>query len=168
MRIRNVHERRIAAPIAQVGALLDTLASSSDRFWPHENWPAVTFDKPLQVGATGGHGTGPYMVTSYSPGKHIRFKFGGTRNGYHEFTLQEADDRVCLLRHTMQAKATLKSLLRWYLLIRLVHNALIEDLLDKVEGQFTPLQRPKGWSAPVILLRKKLGLTSIKAEYPTH
>ena len=41
MRMRNVHERRIVAPAARVGALLDTLASSDDRFWPHENWPAI-------------------------------------------------------------------------------------------------------------------------------
>ena len=30
----NVHERAIAAPAARVGALLDTLASDDDKFWP--------------------------------------------------------------------------------------------------------------------------------------
>jgi len=89
MRMRNVHERRIAAPAARVGALLDTLASSDDRFWPHENWPAITFDRPLQVGAWGGHGTGAYTVTSHAPGRHIRFEFSGSRHGRHEFTVQE-------------------------------------------------------------------------------
>jgi len=44
MRMSNGHERRIAAPTARVGTLLDTLASSHDRFWPHENWPAIRFD----------------------------------------------------------------------------------------------------------------------------
>jgi hypothetical protein len=72
--------------------LLDTLASADDKFWPHENWPSVKFNLPLQVGATGGHGTGPYAVSSYTPGRHIRFEFGGGRQGYHEFTLQEVDD----------------------------------------------------------------------------
>jgi hypothetical protein len=74
-----VHGGTIAAPAALVGALLDTLASADDKFWPHENWPAVKFNLPLQVGATGGHGTGPYTVSSYTPGRHLRFEFGGGR-----------------------------------------------------------------------------------------
>ena len=62
MKMSNVHERTIAAPAARVGALLDTLSSADDKFWPHENWPGVKFNLPLQFGATGGHGTGPYTV----------------------------------------------------------------------------------------------------------
>ena len=62
MKMSDVHERKIAAPAARVSALLDTLASADDKFWPHENWPGVKFNLPLQVGATGGHGTGPYAV----------------------------------------------------------------------------------------------------------
>ena len=58
MNMSNVHERTIAAPAERVGALLDTLASADDKFWPHENWPGVKFNLPLQVGVTGGHGTG--------------------------------------------------------------------------------------------------------------
>ena len=53
VRISNVHERTIAAPAARVGALLDTLSSADDKFWPHENWPSVKFNLPLQIGATG-------------------------------------------------------------------------------------------------------------------
>jgi hypothetical protein len=166
MRMSNVHERRIAAPAAQVGALLDTLASSDDRFWPHENWPAVRFDRPLQVGATGGHGTGPYTVTSYAPGKHIRFEFGGERDGYHEFTLEEAGDNISLLRHTMKAKLTVRSAYRWYVRIRPLHNALIEDLLDKVEGQLSHLDSPQLWSARVMRMRQERGMTPSKNGYP--
>jgi hypothetical protein len=70
MKMSNVHERTFAAPAALVGALLDTLASADDKFWPHENWPGVKFNLPLQVGATGGHGIGPYTVSSYTPGRH--------------------------------------------------------------------------------------------------
>ena|SRR5450755_3571779 len=95
MKMSNVHERKIAAPAARVGALLDTLSSVDDKFWPHENWPRVRFDLPLQVGASGGHGTGPYTVSSYIPGRHPRFELGGGRQGYHEFTLQEFDEMTC-------------------------------------------------------------------------
>jgi hypothetical protein len=162
----NVHERRIAVPATRVGALLDTMASNDDRFWPHENWSAIKFDRPLQVGATGGHGTAPYTVTSYAPGKHIRFEFRGERDGYHEFTLQEAGDWTCLLRHTTKVRLTVKSAYRWYVQIRPLHNALIEDLLDKVEGQLTSLEWPQVWSARVRRLRQARGMTPIKSEYP--
>jgi hypothetical protein len=64
----------------------------------------------------------PYTVTSYAPGKHIRFEFGGTRDGYHEFTLREAGEGACLLRHTTKARLTIKSAYRWYVQIRPLHN----------------------------------------------
>ena len=38
--IRNVHARELAAPAAEVGALLDSLASDDDRLWPTD-WPPV-------------------------------------------------------------------------------------------------------------------------------
>ena len=79
MKLSNVHERTIAAPAARVGALLDTLSSDDDKFWPRENWPPVKFNLPLQVGAIGGHGTGPYTVSAYTPGRHLRFEFSGDR-----------------------------------------------------------------------------------------
>jgi hypothetical protein len=53
----NFHERTIAAPAARVGALLDTLASDDDKFWPHENWPGVKFNLPLLAEPPVGHGT---------------------------------------------------------------------------------------------------------------
>jgi hypothetical protein len=164
--MRNVHDRRIAVPATRVGALLDTLASSDDRFWPHENWSAMRLDRPLQVGATGGHGTAPYTVISYTPGEHIRFEFGGERDGYHEFTLEEAGNCTCLLRHTTKVRLTINSAYRWYVQIRPLHNALIEDLLDKVEGQLTNLDCPQVWSARVRRLRQARGMTPIKNKYP--
>jgi hypothetical protein len=40
-------------------------------------------------GYRGTRHTGPYTVSSYIPGQHIRFEFGGGRQGYHEFTLRK-------------------------------------------------------------------------------
>jgi len=162
MKMSNVHERTISAPVACVGALLDTLSSADDKFWPHENWPGVRFNLPLQVGAIGGHGTGPYKVSSYIPGRHIRFEFGGGRQGYHEFTLQEIDGATCLLRHTTKAKLTFNSACRWYFVTRPLHNALIEDLFDKVESQVAKVEHPQVWSMRVQKLRRKRGLSSVK------
>ena len=164
MEMSNIHERTIAACAARVGALLDTLASADDKFWPHENWPRVKFNLPLQVGATGGHGTGPYTVSSYTPGQHIRFEFGGGRQGFHEFTVQQTDDTTCVLRHITNAKLKSNSAWRWYLLIRPLHNALIEDLFDKVESQVAKVVHPQVWSVRVQNLRQERGMSPIKKE----
>jgi hypothetical protein len=167
MKMSNVHERRIAAPASRVGALLDTLSSTDDKFWPHENWPAVKFNLPLQVGATGGHGTGPYTVSSYTPGRYLRFEFGGGRQGFHEFTLQEVDDMTCLLRHALKAKLTFGTTARWYFLTRPLHNALIEDLFDKVESQVARVEHPQVWSSLVQRLRQERGMSPVKTRYRT-
>jgi hypothetical protein len=162
----NVHERTIAAPAARVGALLDTLASADDKFWPHENWPSVKFNLPLEVGAIGGHGTGPYTVSSYTPGQHIRFEFGAGRLGFHEFRVQQIDDTTCLLRHMTNARLKFNSAWRWYFLIRPLHNALIEDLFDKVEGQVAKVVHPQVWSSRVQKLRQERGMSPVKKEIP--
>jgi hypothetical protein len=166
MNMSNVHERTIAAPAERVGALLDTLASADDKFWPHENWPGVKFNLPLQVGVTGGHGTGPYTVSSHTPGRHIRFEFGGGRQGFHEFMLQEVDDMTCLLQHATKGKLTFNSAWRWYFRIRPLHNALIEDLFDKVESQVAKVVYPQVWSSRVQKLRHERGMSPVKNEIP--
>jgi hypothetical protein len=122
--------------------------------------------REIQSAATGrghrGHGTGPYTVSSYTPGQHIRFEFGAGRQGFHEFTLQEVDDMTCLLRHVTKGKLSFKSAWRWYFLIRPLHNALIEDLFDKVESQVAKVVYPQIWSARVQKLRRERGLSSVK------
>jgi hypothetical protein len=165
MRITNVHERRIAVPADRIGELLNTLASDNDMFWPHENWPAVKFDRPLQVGATGGHGTGPYTITSYSPGRHIRFDFvGGGRHGFHEFEIRPLAGGGSLLRHFLDAQPPLLGLYVWHARIRPLHDAVLEDLFDKVEAQVSRVARPQIWSARVIRLRAQRGLPAEKRE----
>jgi len=155
----NFHERMIAAPAARVGALLDTLASADDRFWPHEKWFALRLDRPLAVGARRDDGPRPQTVSSYTPGRQIRFEFNAPRNGFHEFVLEEAGDGGCLLRHTLRAKMTAQTALTWFLAIRPVHDALIEDLFDKVEGQVSDVAHPQVWSGRVKWLRQWLGMS---------
>jgi hypothetical protein len=164
MQITNVHERAIAAPAAQVGALLDTLASDNDRFWPHEDWPAVKFDGPLQVGATGGHGTGLYRIVAYTPGRHIRFEFvGDGRSGYHEFEIRPLTDGTSLLRHALKAQVPVLAIYLWHTRIRALHDAVLEDLLDKVEGRLASVAKPHAWSEKVIALRQQQGLSPARA-----
>lgn len=56
MKVLNVHERELRATSEQVGALIGSLASRNDLLWPRHIWPKMEFDRPLSVGATGGHG----------------------------------------------------------------------------------------------------------------
>ena len=67
MQILNIHERELKAPAVQVGALIDTLASAGDRLWPRHSWPHMQFDRPLGVGADGGHGPIRYRVEAMIP-----------------------------------------------------------------------------------------------------
>src|SRR5260370_26541130 len=145
MNMNNVHERTIAAPAARVGALLDTLASADDRFWPHEKWFAFKLDRPVAVGARGDGGPGPQTVSSYTPGRHIRFEFSAPRNGFHEFVLEEAGDGACLLRHTLRAKLTAQRALVWFFATRPVNGALIGDLFVKGEGERSDVARRQVW-----------------------
>lgn len=61
--IRNVHERVINAPIEALGALLDGLGQKDDRLWPSQSWTPMVLDRPLAVGADGGHGVIRYYVS---------------------------------------------------------------------------------------------------------
>ena len=73
---------------------------------------------------------------------------------------------TCLLRHAMKAELTLNSAWRWYFLIRPLHNALIEDLFDKVESQVARVEHPQVWSSRVQKLRHERGMSSVKNEMP--
>ena len=89
MRVINVHERELLATPEQVGALIDSLASDEDALWPNHSWPRMAFDRPLCVGATGGHGPVRYFVGEYVPGQAIRFHFTGPKgfSGYHGYEM---------------------------------------------------------------------------------
>ena len=56
MKVLNIHERELEADAARIGALINSLASKEDRLWPKHVWPRMEFDRPLGVGANGGHG----------------------------------------------------------------------------------------------------------------
>lgn len=90
MKVRNVHERNLKVPSSRVGKLLDSLASPEDELRPHQNWPPMKFDRPLEVGAIGGHGPIRYTIQDYEPGQYIRFRFSRPRgfNGTHSFEIE--------------------------------------------------------------------------------
>jgi hypothetical protein len=155
VRVVNVHERLLLSSVDEVGALIDSLSSRRDRLWPCESWPRMRFDRPLQVGASGGHGPIRYDISAYKPGQSITFRFRAPRGfeGTHRFEIVRAANGI-VLRHTLEMNARGRALVTWPLLFRPLHDALIEDCLDKAERAVTNrVQRPAVWSRHVRALR---------------
>lgn len=155
MHVRNVHEREFPLPLATVGALIDSLASRDDRLWPAGKWPSMRFDKPLAVGAVGGHGPVRYSVEEYRPSHSIIFRFSAPRgfNGTHRF---EVEDRLghTVLRHVIEMRATGPARLSWPLFFRPLHDVCLEDCLDRATVSLgISLPHPAHYSIYVRLLR---------------
>lgn len=133
--IRNTHERSLSASVDCAGRLLDGLSSDDDRLWS-KNWPPMRFDRPLCVGARGGHGPIRYDVVTYDPGQRVVFQFTAPRgfNGTHSYEILEAGEHV-ILRHDLQMTISGPALFTWPFAFRPLHDALIEDTLDNT-GRF--------------------------------
>jgi hypothetical protein len=163
MAVLNIHQRGLACPHGAPGALIDRLASGQDGLWPWRTWPPMRFDRPLAVGARGGHGPVRYTVTDYVPGRWIRFGFTGPRGflGFHEFTVSQAGDGA-VLRHTLAMQLRGPARLSWPLVFRPLHDALIEDSLDCAEHATTEHANTEQagqaarWSLYVRVLRRLL------------
>lgn len=151
----NVHERHLHAPPAHVGRLLDTLAGPHDRLWPVASWPPLRLDRPLAVGATGGHGPIRYTVDTYLPGTAACFRFAPSLgDGGHCLLVLPGDGGGTVLRHELKAELCGRMRLAWPVAVRWLHDALIEDLLDRAEAAVDgAVARPARWSPWVRLLR---------------
>jgi len=135
--VHNLHEREIAAPADAVGMLIDSLASKNDRLWPRNEWPAMRLDGPLRVGAAGGHGPVRYFVTHYKPGRRVEFQFTNPAgfNGRHSFTAISRTKNSTILRHELAMSPSGTAVLTWPLFFRPLHDALIEESLDRAENE---------------------------------
>jgi hypothetical protein len=159
MRVRNIHERFLPAPPSRVGTLLDALATPADPLWPHSRWPALRLDRPLAVGAVGGHGPIRYTVEAYEPGRHVRFRFTGPSGflGTHAFLVEPTPDGTTRLRHELLMRTAGWARLTWPVVFRPLHDALIEDALDRAAlASGVPAAAP-AWSPWVHVLRVLLG-----------
>ncbi|OLT24436.1 hypothetical protein BJF83_24225 [Nocardiopsis sp. CNR-923] len=156
MAVHNLHERRLPVAPEHVGALVDTLSSPDDRLWPRHDWPAMRLDSPLTTGARGGHGPVRYTVEEYLPGRLVRFRFGAPRgfDGFHEFTVRPDGSTGAVLGHLVSMRLRGPAHLTWPLAFRWLHDALIQDCLDRAERALTGTVRaPARWSPYVRLLR---------------
>jgi hypothetical protein len=160
MSILSVHDRRFAGVTPEAAAhLIDGLSSADDRLWPHRTWPPMRFDRALGEGAAGGHGFVRYHVSEYRPGSLVRFHFSAPRGlrGEHRFMLVEHGDG-CRIDHVIEGSTAWWFKPAWYLLVRPLHDALLEDALDRAELDLTDsVAEPARWSWWVRLLRKTFG-----------
>lgn len=155
MRVLNIHQREIAAAEATVGALLDSLASPADSLWPKESWPAMRFDRPLGVGAAGGHGPIRYAVEEFVPGRRVVFRFTGPRGfkGGHRLEILPAGEDRTILRHRMAMETEGPALLSWPLIFRPLHDELLEDALARAQTACGLVPDVNAWSPWVRFLR---------------
>ncbi len=157
--VNNVHERLFNThlTIAMAGELIDRLGEGrNDALWPAGYWPPIRFDRPLGVGAVGGHGPIRYFVEAYEPGRSIRFRFTAPRGfvGTHVFDVRSVAPETVQFRHALTMRLEGMARLSWPLIYRWLHDALIEDALDCAEANCTsqPVKKRR-WSLWVRLLR---------------
>jgi hypothetical protein len=157
MNVRNVHERRIPAPLPRVGALLDGLGGPSDRLWPGDRWPPMRREGSWETGTRARHGPVRYIVEAWEPGRLIRFRFTRPRgfDGIHQFSVEEAEGGT-LLRHELVMRARGWALLSWPLVFRPLHDAVIEDGLDRAAATLGDAPSGRRWPLRVRMLRRLL------------
>ncbi len=134
---------------------MSTLSSDQDLVWPNRYWPRMKLDKGLVLGARGGHGPIGYFVQALEEGKRVRFEFTRPRGfyGYHEFEVNAIDEHTTVVRHNLIMDAKGLAVLSWTLIYRPLHDALVEDALDKIDHHFSQEKKKTEWSVWVKILR---------------
>ncbi len=158
MKVLNIHKRTLNQPKNKISELLETLSTKNDRIWPKEKWPEMKFENGIQVGAKGGHGPIRYSVEKYNPNEIIQFRFSRPDgfNGIHKFEIKELTDKQTEIKHTIDMNTEGKGTLIWIFAIRSLHDALIEDGLDKLENNFSGDLKSTKWNMWVKFIRKQI------------
>lgn len=157
MHVLNVHKRKYDLPKKEIAKMLKTLASTNDQVWPKEKWPKMKLQKGLSEGSKGGHGPIGYYVQSITEDEVV-FKFTKPKgfNGVHKFNLTEISETSSELKHTIDIHIKGKALLLWHFGIRSLHDALIEDGMDKIHNKIMGQSKTTKWSLWVKVLRSIL------------
>jgi hypothetical protein len=115
----------------------------------------MEFDRPLSVGARGGHGPIRYFVEAYVPGQSIKFRFTGPVgfDGFHGYERMKTIADTVVLRHTLEMTTHGLAVLSWPVVYQPMHDALIEDSLATAEASLGQAPRIQPWSLWVRVLR---------------
>jgi hypothetical protein len=154
MKVLNIHEKKLPTTTVRAGALIDSISSPADALWPYHCWPRMQFDRPLAVGAVGGHGPIGYNIAEYLPGQSITFTFTRPKgfHGRHGFDVIAEDDGV-ILRHTLTMDTAGLASITWPLIYRPLHDALLTDCLTQAEASLGLTAPVAKWSLLVRFLR---------------
>lgn len=133
--LRNVHERIVQAPAETVGALVDRLSAPGDPLFPTPVWPAMVLDRPLGIGADGGHGRIHYRVTAHEPGRSVRFDMtgDGLGTGYHRLDVEPLGPDRCRISHILEVTMNMGTFAFFKLAIEPVHDTMVEEIFDNAE-----------------------------------
>jgi hypothetical protein len=155
MPVLNIHQRQLGIDASGAAELIDKLASPDDVLWPWRTWPPMRFREGLREGARGGHGPVRYQIESYTPGQAIHFRFTSPRGfeGSHYFELDRQHPPGVILRHVIDMRLRGTARLSWPLLFRPLHDALLEDALDRAETFAGRVPESKPYSLWVRWLR---------------
>lgn len=168
--VTNIHERRLPVPAATMGPLVGRLGSADDPLWPARGWPRMTLEGPPAVGVHGRHGPIRYRVTDYRPGRSIDFTFdeGVGLRGLHRLEVVPEGPQACTVRHVVEGRTTGTMRLVWPLAMRWLHDALVEDLMDRAElAAGTGPAQPATWSPWVRVLRRATAPRARAVDVPT-
>lgn len=152
MRIRNIHERVVDADSDDMAPLLAAMGQPDDALYP-PLWEPMRLDGPLAVGASGTHGT----ISAYERGRRVEFTFpdGIGVTGTHTFTVTTLGPGRSLVRHEVDADARPHAWLAWKALIEPSHDAVLEQVLDRLQAAVgAPPASPTALSAYARLLRR--------------
>ena len=122
----------------------------------------MRFDRPgLPPGARGGHGPVAYRIRHHEPGHSITFEFLGRPRGlrgHHQFVVQATGVTSCVLWHLSDIDASRPMTFTWAPFWGPLHDALIEDALDKALAATTGQPwSPGQWPRYVRALRALAG-----------
>lgn len=160
MRVSNVHERTVRTEKAVAREVFESLATKRDRLWPRKLWPPIRLNAPKEKMGAGGHGPIRYRVAGHEVGRKTTFTFeqsGLSRGmvGAHFFELLETAGGEFTARHEIAVDLRWPAILLWPLLIRPLHDALVEDAFDNFERATTnQVSSPNRHSAYVRFLRR--------------
>jgi hypothetical protein len=112
--------------------------------WPHGVWPELRPD---------GIGFLRHELLEHERGKSRRYRITGPDGftGWHGWDVTPTG-----LRHVVEAECRGWSRLAWPLVIRPIHDALHEDVLDEAEAALGGLPPAREWSLWVRVLRRAL------------
>ncbi len=123
-----------------MGALVD----DPTRMWPHGHWPELRPD---------GIGFLRHEPLEHERRKSRRFRITGPDglSGWHGWDV--ISNGTTVLRHVVEAECRGWSRLAWPLVIRPIHDALHEDVLDRAQAALGGSPSARAWSPWVRFLR---------------